>query len=436
MYYPDGSFQHHCGGGSRSFDDFKKIIMEAGKNGYNLEWQCDMERSFAYDATSEDTWLLANLLQFPYGRGGFNEKRAKNDGITDRYDTQKFIQHLSLIAEPDLHRPLHTLMLYNLSFKGTMLKSACSVIENGKEATKIVQGLNVQDLSNTVAAQQNHVYGGTSVSRRYLQYVKTVAGKLPHSNEAAGKAQMNMEAMCHNLGPPHTFLTVTFDDDNSFLLQAFSGCQVDDDTEMKDLSDDELRERAKLRTELRLKYPGLAAFIFDEILDIVMEEAVGWNCHDNKTTGKSGLFGHCTACTYAVEEQGRKSLHVHILIWTEDLRKQFVKLNSKKKKERSEAAVKIQELFDQVGSTKLFGDPEVSQDDFRDSILRATDHKCEVNIRKRKLPDVVGEQQLRNLRHKDGFNAVRGLYVTCPHCFTGQLTNEELIESYLINGKK
>ena len=316
-----------------------------------------------------------------------------------------------------------------------MLKGACSVVENGKEAAKIIRGLNAQDFANAAAAQQARTHGGTAVSRKYLQYVRSVAGKLPHSNEAAGKAQMNMEAMCHNLGPPHAFLTVTYDDDNSFLLQAFSGCEIDDDTPVERLSDDELRARAKLRTELRLKYPGLSAFIFNEVLDIVMEEVVGWNCKTNKATKKEGLFGHCFACTYAVEEQGRKSLHVHILIWTQELRVRFEKLKSKLVKEREKAAGAIIRRFDNVATTELF-EPTTDNKTTYCQLIRATEHECDANTKKRKLPVIVGEQQLRNLRHKDGFNAVRGLFATCPHCTAGQFTNEELIESYLINGKK
>ena len=319
-----------------------------------------------------------------------------------------------------------------------MLRSACTVVENGKEATKIVEGLNAQDVQNAAAAQQNHVHGGTAVSRKFLRYVKTVGGKLPHTNEAAGRAQMNMEAMCHNLGAPHAFLTVTFDDDNSFLLQAFSGCEIDDDTPVSTLSDDELRARAKLRTELRLKYPGLSAFLFEEILDIVMEEVVGWNCKENKTTGREGLFGHCFGCTYAVEEQGRKSLHVHILIWSVKLKAQFDLLKSNDRETRRKAAGTIQTMFDHVASTELF--PSASENSSRLELLRATKHNCEMmgvdSTNQRQLPVVVGEQQLRNLRHKDGHTSVRGVFATCPHCISGQFTHEELVEGYLINGKK
>ena len=128
VYFPDGTFNEY-NGGAKDFEEFRSIVQEAGKNGYELQWQCDTERRLVSDITKDDAYLMANLLQFPYGRGGFNELRRHGEkSFIDKVDTVEFINHLSLLAQPDMHRPLHTLMLYNLSFKGIMLRGACSVV--------------------------------------------------------------------------------------------------------------------------------------------------------------------------------------------------------------------------------------------------------------------------------------------------------------------
>ena len=434
VYYPDGTANEYTGGHA-SQKDFREIVQKAKENGYDLEWQNKFERELVSDVTKNEAFLLGNLLQFPYGRGGFNEDRDNElRGISDHVDTDTFIRHLSCMSLPQFHRPLHSLMLYNLTFKSTMLRQACCVVENGDQAANMMKGLKADDVARAARAQANFTHGGSAVSRKYLQYVRTVAGSLPHSNEASGKGQMNMEAMCHNLGPPQTFLTVTYDDDNSFLVQALSGVDIDPiDVPISSVSDEELRERAKKRTELRLKFPGLAAFAFEEALDIVMKEVVGWDCEKHRSNG-TGLFGKCIACTYAVEEQGRKTLHVHILIWTEQLRDLFASLNSDIISVRTQARTDIAKLFDKVASTELFK----TDAETKAKILRATDHKCEVRIRKRKLPELVPEQELRNLRHIDGFAATKGKYVECPHCTeeSAIFTNEELIEQYLIKGEE
>ena len=148
------------------------------------------------------------------------------------------------------------------------------VIGNGKNAEQVLKGLNDKDLTRTVKARQNHMFGGTNTCRSYLKYISAIAGVIPHTNEASGKAHSNMESMHHNLGPPHVFLTATMDDENSFVLQIFAGKFIDDESDVGKLSDDELKARAKLRTELRLSFPGLAAAAFEEVLDIIMEEVI------------------------------------------------------------------------------------------------------------------------------------------------------------------
>jgi Helitron helicase-like domain at N-terminus len=64
-----------------------------------------------------------------------------------------------------------------------------------------------------------------------------------------------------------------------------------------------------LLNTVKTTYPGLCALNFDYLLDIVLERIVGAN--DNK----SGLFGTLDAYGVAVEEQGRKTLHAHILVY-------------------------------------------------------------------------------------------------------------------------
>ena len=437
VYYPDGTANEFTGGQATQ-KDFRDIVQNAKENGYDLEWQCNLERELVSDVAKENIFTLANLLQFPYGRGGFNECReTKNGEYSERTDPNEFVAHLSMMSLPQFHRPLHTLMLYNMTFKSLMLRQASCVIENGKAATDIIHGLKADDVARAGRAQAQQGHGGSAVSRKFLKYVRTVAGSLPHSNEASGKGLMAMEAICHNKGPPQAFLTVTYDDDNSFLVQAYADCKIDDEQNVGSLSDDELRKRAQLRTELRLRYPGIAALAFEEVLNIVMKEVVGWDCDSNKATDEDGLFGRCYACTYAVEEQGRKTLHVHILIWTHKLRDLFKKLNSEGRKSRAATRKQIANFFDSIATTELIKSTTNDKPQ-KQKLKQATMHNCTERVsRKRKLPEVVSEQELRNLRHMDGYAACNGAFVKCPHCTEGgTFTNEQLIERFLIKGEQ
>jgi len=121
--------------------------------------------------------------------------------------------------------------------------------------------------------------------------------------------------MQHHFGLPHLFLTYTGDDQNSFMVQVYSDCEIDDKTPVATLTDQDLLKRSKLRNELRISYPGICAYFYECMLKIVIEEVIGWDMKNNEARPGGGLFGIPIAFTSSTEEQGRTTLHSHFLIW-------------------------------------------------------------------------------------------------------------------------
>jgi hypothetical protein len=76
-----------------------------------------------------------------------------------------------------------------------------------------------------------------------------------------------------------------------------------------------LFEKLGIRKLLRVQNPGACARMFDSLHQIVIKELIGWS--DNKQT-HVGIFGKIIAFSDAVEEQGRTSLHSHIILWVEN----------------------------------------------------------------------------------------------------------------------
>ena len=117
-----------------------------------------------------------------------------------------------------------------------------------------------------------------------------------------------------HFGTGSVWLTVTFDDDNSLVMQVLGDCRIDNDRQPKDLRADKLCDRNERRSELSLKFPGYAAIHFEMLLAIVVEEVIGWDMRTNRSTGKVGFFSLCEALSIAFEEKGQKSIHSHITI--------------------------------------------------------------------------------------------------------------------------
>ena len=436
IFYPDGEARASTGG-QPSMEQFRHMVGQAKAHGFNVEYMCELDREFIKDEKKDNNLVFASLLQFPYGRGGINEIRKNKQGkqVDDGMDVESFVNHLTRHGLPQMHQGLFVLRLYNIGLKKNMIKKASQVIDNGNEAELLVNGVDPDDLERASKAMAKNTTGGSLASRLYLQKVKAVAGSLAHSNEAAGQACMNMESMHHNLGGPHVFCTATMDDENTILMQIYAREYIDDEQDIGSLPDDVLKERAKARSELRIKYPGLAATVFEDILEIIMAEVIGWDTVKNESTGKRGLYGTCFACTYSVEEQGRLTLHAHIIAWIKEMIEAYRQVVSNNNRERERARAYLAKNFDEVCSTNLFGDSNGNTK--KRKFLEAFDHDCDVPMDERDLPEVVNNQQLRNLRHKHGHTSQNGVFMYCPCCTSGcRLTNEEAIEQYLIKGVK
>ena len=115
---------------------------------------------------------------------------------------------------------------------------------------------------------------------------------------------------------------------------------------------------------------------------MVLEKIVG----DNDM--KEGIFGKLDAYGLAVEEQGRKTLHAHILIYIRGWNDHLKALQSGIARVRKEAAEKLQAEVDAVMSTQLV------------PAEGAPINACPVC--KEGSLEFADAQRLRNLRHKHG----------------------------------
>lgn len=73
-----------------------------------------------------------------------------------------------------------------------------------------------------------------------------------------------------------------------------------------------------IRKNTRLKYPGSCSLEFQNVMQILIKCLIKWDTKKMKSTGQ-GIFGTVVAFFGADEEQGRKTLHRHWQIWTEEL---------------------------------------------------------------------------------------------------------------------
>jgi hypothetical protein len=142
--------------------------------------------------------------------------------------------------------------------------------------------------------------------------------------------------------------------------------------------------------ETRVMFPGLCALDFRQVLQLIVAHVLGWD--EVTGTGSHGAFGKLDAYFGAIEEQARKTLHVHFLLWVSDWNALLTDLHSECAHRRESAVASVAKYFENISSCKLHGKVDIAHACF---------HPCDQN-------DIqcCSIQDLRNLRNKQGTTSI------------------------------
>ena len=429
VYFPDGTMSP-LSGGQHSTEKFTKLVADAAEQGYDIEMQATLLQESVQDY-QDDNLVNACLLQYPYGRGGIHETRMQPDGsFRSSTDIKEYAQHICKLSPRQYHEELFVLTLYNMVAKQNMLRAASLRTRNKFTAESLSSNLSATDVNEAVQKKRRGFNYGSTAGSKLLGVVDATTQAVPHTNEAARKARRYAESLQHEFGISSYFLTFAPDDDNScFLLQVFSNEIVDDDTPIEQQSNDELRSKAKKRTEIRLRYPGLSAHMFEVVLDIVIEEVIGWDLKNNCAKDAGGYFGKPLAYVIAIEEQDRRSLHAHIQIWIEGFNQIRDTIFKGSRQEQFAAKNHLSNLVDKTSSSKLLA-PSIK--DRQVNYAAMFPHKCKIRPRVRRAPQITDHQGLRNLRHRMCDKKYEDSFAVCPECHY-HWSKGQFVESYLMH---
>jgi hypothetical protein len=259
VYFPDGSMNTTTGRQS-NIGELQDLTQEASVNQHDIAYCCNLLKEAVPDY-KDNNFVNTCLLQFPYGRGGMHEERLHEQGKTiTTLDIEEYAKHLSMISQKHFHCELFTLIVFNLMMKQRMLKTAVFKVKDEVSSRMLAIDLQYSDIEKAIDATK-YARGFTTVEtqrgRQYIQSVDAMCAALPHTNNAAKCEKHNSQAIHHRYGFPTFFLTVTPDDDNHYTIQVLSQQFIDVNYQINNMSNEALFEKSKLRTKLRLKYPGL-----------------------------------------------------------------------------------------------------------------------------------------------------------------------------------
>ena len=169
-----------------------------------------------------------------------------------------------------------------------------------------------EEMNMAISRQLNGLPAVNGPGKKFLNSVQSVKKNMGHTNATAQAAQAKFLTLTHHFGCPKVLFTIAFNDSLDIHILALSGKEdtIGWISSLNEMSAAQVASEMEQLNAVRLMYPGLCALNFEILLEIVLDKIVGEN------DLRLGIFGTLSAYGLAVEEQGRKTLHCHIIVYT------------------------------------------------------------------------------------------------------------------------
>jgi hypothetical protein len=383
VIFPDGTIST---GGCVNGPEFDRTIAEIrSKCGEATPFLSSRPSQRILRDFADHNLMRAFPKQFPYGYG-YNER------FSIRSAQNGFLKHLLSLSIPAFHEAQFVCAVHNMFECSRALTGTIWQVMGGHEQCNVTE----EQLNLAIARRFQGLpplEGATGT--KFLDSVQAVHKQLAHSNAAAKAARPKFISLIHHFGSPALLFTVSFDDTLDLRIAAFAGHHHNLPwfRSLQDFPPEEAAMELQNLNDIRYKYPGLCALNFEYLLEIILDKLVGVN------ETRTGIFGTLAAYGLAVEEQGRKTLHTHIIIYLEHWNKLMRLLQSPQRHLQLQAETQITSLVDSVLSTALL--PSAAP-------ILTCPACC-----KGQLTYAEG-QPLRDLRHKIG--SQQGIFSKCPAC--------------------
>ncbi len=354
------------------------------------------------DYENERNTPIENIfpLVFPYGTGGFRMKHGRRN----RMSMEATMEHYLGLSLAQFHRPdfvlaISSMLMRSKAFNSGIIK--CRTKERGVTLAEKFSRLTEQEVALAADRADTGLNAGGTAGR-FLSAVSTSCRPLGHSNEAAEYARRQFMAYCDRFGMPNLFVTVTPDDSMSFRIKVFARSGQTVPLPSFSWSDEECVLDLAVREKIRTSYPGLCSLDFQSLMDFMWKFLIGWDVE--KMEGRHGIFGKPIAACETDEEQGRKTLHSHWLVWIENFNFVRFMLYHENGNVREKAESILKSYVSRTMCASYGSGYEIS-------------HACKDDVVKTETVENAFEslpnQVIRDARHQDHCFSVCG---KCPEC--------------------
>jgi hypothetical protein len=263
---------------------------------------------------------------FPFGRAGFNEKRKipiSNKTLIAYYTNLSTRQ----FKKPDFVLPVYDMIARNSSYNMALIRANLPSREINAEGnviprTEAYARIPLEDLKKLADYQSEKIKrqllgktaprppaSSSGLAFSFFTDQKIANETMQHSQAASQQNRQDVYAAHANNGKATIWLTISPDDAKFFKVMWYALGPKESAPSAKAIP------QGTKRFALLSKHPMAAALNFQNILEIVIEDIIGWSLKNKRPFRRGGLSGVPKAWVRVVEEQSRLTLHTHMLIW-------------------------------------------------------------------------------------------------------------------------
>jgi hypothetical protein len=257
-----------------------------------------------YDAVAAYPAMFPWL--FPYGKGGIGHKTHKHR-MGEQSRKRNLLMYHDKRFQLDPYFPM-------IAFNHEQMKASSNASRLLADKSKFnavkarLNSVNPEVVANIAdrLASGEYVKPATDAERLCFDLVKdldAVAGRVQGSMTSKKYMRNDIWSTTSFFNAPTWFITLAWAD----ILHPIALYYAQSDT----LYRPEMRTSTD-RYKLMSKNPVSAARFFNFMVKSFLMDVLGWK------QGKGGLFGHPKAYYGTVEQQGRLTLHLHLLLWIEN----------------------------------------------------------------------------------------------------------------------
>ena len=251
-----------------------------------------------------EMWTGGYPWLFPYGTGGPEEDRKVNLSFHKwmKYVLNHRLSRFRLDHAFQFH-------IFNVLQKRNVCLHTSMIVKQPKFADTAdkLSKLSSKQIENAISSLSDRKMDDPAV-KLLLDQVQVVGKHLPGSPYAKKPYRMEIHGQMISLGMPAIYITLNPADIHHPLVSFFAGEDIDLDALFPEVPPP--RQRAKLVSQ----QPIACAKFFDTIVKAFLD------CILRFGKEEGGVFGRVSGYFGTVEEQGRGSLHLHMLIWLDGYR--------------------------------------------------------------------------------------------------------------------